>query len=390
MLSSTIDHPALRPAHSGAPPARLRRSVPQALWLGPGGLWDMGSHPGGWAMGWPTCGATGWTMGGATGGPMAAPPDTGPSPRHFAHFDAWCQAHPGQACTLWLSAWGVHELVVDAALPLAGDDALLAYARALLVHYHGDAAAHWSLTTGQAAGRRGVSALHGWPLAGLQASAHRAGVPLRWVRPWWCQALRMAVQAAPALAQATAARLLVVEGRLVSDLTLARGALAGLQQRRLADNTAAALQALVTDDPATVCWALGHGLQDGGAGQRRLTALTARTAVVVLGHLTGAAPGWPGRAARPGAADSPLAPSQPTPPQPALSQTALSQTALSQPAFSQPAPSPSAPSQPVPPQPALSQTARSQPAPSQAAPSQTALAQLAPLPSAPSQPAWAA
>ena len=278
MLSSTIDRSS--PLSPLGPPAvpplrpRLHQSTPQALWLGPDGLWDMGTLPAGWPMGAPRAGP--------------APP------QRFADFDAWCQAHPGQACTLWLSAWGVHELVVDAALPLAGDSGLLAYARPLLVHYHGQAAAHWSLTTWQAAGRRGVSALHGWPLAGLQASARQAGVHLRWVRPWWCQALVMAVQAAPALVQAAAARLLVVEGRLVSDLTLARGALVGLQQRRLADNTPAALQALAQDGPATVCWALGHGLQDEGAGERRLTPLTARTGIVVLGRLTGLAPAAPG------------------------------------------------------------------------------------------------
>ncbi len=300
MLSSTIDRlspltplapltpPALPPLHK-----RLHLGTAQALWLGPDGLWDMGTLPAGW--------------------PMAASRTANPPPRRFGHFDAWCQAHPGQACTLWLSAWGVHELVVDAALPLSGDSGLLAYARPLLVHYHGEAAAHWSLTTWQAAGRRGVSALHGWPLAGLQASARQAGVHLRWVRPWWCQALLLALRAAPALAQAAAARLLVVEGRLVSELTLARGALAGLQQRRLADNTPAALQALAQDGPAGVCWALGHGLQHDNAGQRRLTTLTARTGIVVLGNLTGAAPGGPGRAAAPWAADS-----QPAAPEPAL------------------------------------------------------------------------
>ena len=156
------------------------------------------------------------------------------------------------------------------------------------MHYHGEAAAHWSLTTWQAAGQRGISALHGWPLATLQTSARQAGVHLRSVRPGWCQALASAVQAAPALAQ----------GRLV-----------GLQQRRLADNTLAALQALVQDSPAPV-WALGHGLQDARAGKKQLTALTARTAVVLLGSLTCPAPPahlWHGRhlpalAAQPAAA----------------------------------------------------------------------------------------
>ena len=177
------------------------------------------------------------------------------------------------------------------------------------MHYHGEAAAHWSLTTWQAAGQRGISALHGWPLATLQTSARQAGVHLRSVRPGWCQALASAVQAAPALARARVARLLVVEGRLVSDLALAQGRLVGLQQRRLADNTLAALQALVQDSPAPV-WALGHGLQDARAGKKQLTALTARTAVVLLGSLTCPAPPahlWHGRhlpalAAQPAAA----------------------------------------------------------------------------------------
>ena len=215
----------------------------RALWLGPDGLWDLGTLPGWWPA-----------------GPGHDSALARPATRH-TNFGAWCQAHPGQACALWLSAWGVHELVVDPSLPLTGDSALLAYAQPLLAHYYGDAAADWSLTPWQAAGRRGVSALHGWPLPILQAQARGAGVHLRSVRPWWCQALAMAAQRNALLMRADTARLLVVEGLLVSVLDLRKGALHGLVQRRLAAPTQAALAALLPDNPAWPCLALGHGLQ---------------------------------------------------------------------------------------------------------------------------------
>lgn len=232
---------------------RARLAAPHTLWLGPDGLWDFGARPG-------------WRPAGARTGAEAAA-------LRSAGFEAWCQAHPGQACHLVLSAWWVHELVLDPALPLADDRARLAYARGLLRHYHGDAAAHWPLAAWQAAGRHGVSALHGLDLAALQALAGQAGVALRSVRPWWSLALARALWQAPPLARAASSRLLVVDGRLVSQLDLVHGALDTLRLRQLDQATPQALQALRPDEPATLCCALGHGLSTGGAALGGVTLL---------------------------------------------------------------------------------------------------------------------
>jgi len=228
---------------------RQRLAPAQPLWLGPDGLWDPGPAPRPWRRDRPT------------------------TPQHHASFEAWCAHHPGQAATLWLSAWWLHELLIAPRLPLPDDAALMAYAGGVLQHYHGDSAAAWPLAAWRAGGARGVSALHGLPLAGLQASAAAAGVTLRGVRPAWSGALDYALRQAPALARAASARLLVVEGRLVSQLDLAHGRLTALQQRRLSAATLPALFAWAAVDPATPCWALGHGLAD-GPGAARPTGLT--------------------------------------------------------------------------------------------------------------------
>lgn len=244
-----------------------RRLAPShALWLSPTGLWDFGPMPG-------------WR-------PWSAPAAAASAARHHTGFDTWCRAMPGQACQLVLSAWLLHELLLDAALPLADDSARLRYARGLLQHYHGDAAAQWPLAAWQAGGQRGVSALHATTLPALQASARQAGVALRMVRPWWSLALALAQQQLPTLAAADSARLLVVDGLLVTQIDLARGRLRQLQQRRLADASPAALAGLQASlPPAGCCAAIGHGLHTAWpAGD------TGAHGIQALGSLQGAAP----------------------------------------------------------------------------------------------------
>lgn len=243
-----------------------RRLAPShALWLGPDGLWDHGPMPG-------------WR-------PWGAGDSQPPTPRRHASFDAWCQAMPGQGCQLILSAWLLHELLLDAQLPLADDTARLAYARNLLQHYHGDAAAQWPLAAWQAGGRHGVSALHALTLAALQASARPAGVALRRVRPWWSMAMATAWQQVPALAQAASGRLLVVDGALVTQIELARGRVQQLHQRRLADARPASLRAWHAALPAVAhSVAIGHGLD---APWQTADGDT----LVAIGTLQGQAPG---------------------------------------------------------------------------------------------------
>lgn len=247
------------------PSASRRRSwawpwqSPQALWWGPSGLW----HADGSAEG-----ATRWD-----------------------DLEAWCAAHAGQRATLWLSAWWVVDVLVDAALPLPDDAALLAYVRPLLQHYHGDAAAPWPLAAWQAGEARGVSALHGLDLAALLHGARRHGVQLAALQPWWARALRLALAHRPALAREPAAQLCMVEGRLVTRLDLRRGELVGLQQRRLPQAGSGALRAWLADEPVAVQRCLGYGLDDETTA---LTDGTAASAGIALGPLDGLRPppGW--------------------------------------------------------------------------------------------------
>ena len=243
--------PPIRPIRSTWSTWLSWRGPPHALWLGRNGLWDYGARPG-------------WRRPAAPAPTVPTPyAPTPPAPVRHASFDAWCQAHPGAACELAVSSWLLHELLLDAALPLADDPARLVYARGLLQHYHGDEAAEWPLAAWQVAGRHGVSALHGLRLPALQHSARQAGVVLRAVRPWWSLALALArppvMPTAPA-APAALWRLLVVDGSLVTQIDLVHGALDRLQNRCLSAAAGPALQALIDDAPALACHALGHGL----------------------------------------------------------------------------------------------------------------------------------
>jgi hypothetical protein len=185
--------------------------------------------------------------------------------RAWPGFDSWCAAHAGMACTLWLSTPLLHELVCEPDLPLASDTAALAWAQALLQHYHGDAALAWPLAAWQQGRRRGVSVLHGASLDSLRATAARHQVRLLAARPWWAQVLRLALQRHRALRHQQA-RLLVLEGTRLAVLELQRGQLAGLSLRRLEAATPQALLQWCAEGAAaqdTPSWAIGYGLQAG-------------------------------------------------------------------------------------------------------------------------------
>lgn len=241
---------ALRPragVSPGPPWQRLARGLvqrlgpAQRLWWGPSGLWpavDAGAGAG-----------------------------TGAAPRRWADLGTWCTAHPGRAVQLHLSAWWVHELLADPALPLTSDAAVLAHAQPLLQHHHGAAAAGWALAAWHEGGRRGVSALHGQPLQPLLAIAARHGVVLRGLYPWWPQALAASGLPGPARrGEPATGRLLLAEGQLVTVVDLHRGAIAGLQQRRLAQASLGALAQAQPHWPRP--WAAAAPTRDGSAAAR--------------------------------------------------------------------------------------------------------------------------
>lgn len=239
MSSELLDppRPAARSLTRTGPWLR-RLASPQLLWLGPHGLWDLG----------PASPARRLASGVERSG-------------WHAGFAQWCSAHPGAGCRLLLSAHLLHELLLDGNAEPAGTAARLDQARALLLHYHGEAARNWPLAAWRAAGREGISALHGLSLQALRQTAQDHEVSLQTVRPWWSEALALAVQKAPRLMAERSARLLVVDATLVTQIDLAGGRLAALQQRRLGMPTPQALAALQASLPAVTCsHAMGHGL----------------------------------------------------------------------------------------------------------------------------------
>jgi len=149
-------------------------------------------------------------------------------------------------------------------LPLDDDEAALAWARSLLQHYHGDAAALWPLAAWQTGRRQGVSALHGVSLDGLRSTAAGLGVRLSGVAPWWSCVLRLAGQQHARL-RTEAARLLVVEATHVTALGLDGGRLATIELRRLDDATTTALARWNAAQPERFTFALGYGLRGGAA-----------------------------------------------------------------------------------------------------------------------------
>lgn len=179
-----------------------------------------------------------------------------------ADFAAWCSAHAGRGCTLWLSAACLLELVCETGLPLADDQAALVWAQRLLQHYHGDAAAAWPLAAWQQGEVRGVSALHGVDLQDLRGIAQRHRVRLQAVKPWWSLVLALALRRHRALRQGRT-RLLVVEGARVMAVDLDQARVTALSQRRLDAAEPGALQALAAAQGPTV--AVGYGLCAGAA-----------------------------------------------------------------------------------------------------------------------------
>ncbi|MFT7722143.1 MAG: hypothetical protein QM788_04855 [Roseateles sp.] len=159
-------------------------------------------------------------------------------------FEAWCRERPGTAVELLVSARALHELAAEPGLPLAGLDAVRAYAQQQFAHYFGAAAQRFAVAPWQLGEAAGASALHGLDLAALRSQAEAARVRLAAVRPAWAAWLA----SLPAATRAGSGRLVWHEGA-AGDMTavviqLDQGRVTGLQSRRvqgLADLGAAPL-----------------------------------------------------------------------------------------------------------------------------------------------------
>jgi hypothetical protein len=192
----------------------------------------------------------------------------------YADFGAWCAAHAGQACELWTGASVLAEVAgSDAATTraLRAPAARLAWARRVLHHYHGEAAALWPLLPWPAAGAWGASALRGLVLAELQAQAQAHGVVLRAVRPLWPQLLAQLLAQQPALRRSAVGQAWLIEAgptragqadagptapaqaaagaAHLTRVGLAQGRVVSVQRRRLQAPWAASLQRLLDEEP---------------------------------------------------------------------------------------------------------------------------------------------
>jgi hypothetical protein len=205
-------------------------------------------------------------------GVWAWAPSAEAAPSRHENIDAWCIAHPGVDARLVVSAHLVHNLLVDAALPLDDDDALHTNAREQLLHYHGTPAQHWPLAVWSDGLQRGACALHTLDLDAVSGIAAAHDVHLCSVIPSWSLTLRMLGRHEPQFAQAGPTALALVEGALTTWLVVHAGAVLQLQQR-FADTADAAglarlLRTLIADSaplaelPTVIGWGLAGGYDE--------------------------------------------------------------------------------------------------------------------------------
>ena len=175
-----------------------------------------------------------------------------------ADFAAWCSAHKQpharRHCTLWVGSSMLTDLVCEAGAPLHAPTLRAAWARRVLAHYHGDAAAAWALLPWRRHAALGARALQGVSLQTLRDTAAAHAVTLAAVRPLWPQLLDRLLAGRPALRRATTARALLVEaaadGALLTVVSLVAGRVAAVSRRRLLPATAERLLALLQEDTA--------------------------------------------------------------------------------------------------------------------------------------------
>ncbi|WP_273599362.1 hypothetical protein [Roseateles albus] len=168
--------------------------------------------------------------------------------QRWPDFEQWCAAHPRQQVRIWVGGAWVHNVSVPADMPLADTQAVRAYARLQFVHYFGAAAQAWPLAVWSQGTQRNAVALQeqaGLSLNALTSAALTHGVRILSVRPAWSHALAQAAATDSVWAQAESSGLGLLEGRMLSWLSLARGKVVDVQQRYLDQGDAPELQSLL-------------------------------------------------------------------------------------------------------------------------------------------------
>lgn len=212
------------------------------------------------------------------------------SGQRHADFAAWCAAHPGQRCTLWVGGSRVTDLVCEAGAPLAAAATRLAWARRVLVHYRGNAANLWPLLPWRQQQAWGACALDGLALDALLQQARDHRVKLLAVRPLWPVLLQRLLAGQPELRRAKQAQAWLLEANPAVDheaaaersawltcVSLSKGRLVALHRRRLRSPWNTHLQALIDEDKALpgqaamlLCVGAGAGVEAGANASQGL------------------------------------------------------------------------------------------------------------------------
>lgn len=177
-----------------------------------------------------------------------------------SQFEAWCEAHRGARCVVWLAAELTVPLLTEPGADFADEVALASYARRVLSHYEHEtegAAAAW-----RSGPRTGVCLLLAPADAlELREAADRHAVRPEGLHPLWAGALALALREHPDL-QARGC-LLVVERCVITAIELSGGGIVSLQRHWLAHDDAGELARLARDRASAggPVLALGHGLR---------------------------------------------------------------------------------------------------------------------------------
>ena len=166
----------------------------------------------------------------------------------YAGLADWRARHPSVACVLWLGSDVLTDFVCEPQLPLRDPLLRLQWARRILVHYHGNGAADWSLATWQWRRSRGVTAVRAQPQIRWRVAPGDREGRIAGVRPVWPALLEAVLAARPALRRADRAQVFLFEpvsaqAIVVSCVSLEGGRLAALHRRRLEGDSDAALEA---------------------------------------------------------------------------------------------------------------------------------------------------